>query len=653
VTFLSKLALAVALLVIVPYLAHRLRRKRAEDQDFPPARLVPPAPPRARRRSRLEDRALLLVRASSVLMLAALGATPLVRCSRLSLQRSGGGSIAMALVVDDSMSMRADAGGRSRFERARQGARELLASARDGDAVAVVLAGAPARVALAATTDLRAARDAVDGLVQSDRATDLDGAVALAGQLVSSLPQGDPRVVVLSDLTDGQPTAPPLGEASSVPVWSALTDLAEPPSRGGDCAVMRADRSGARVRTTLACGPGATLAGRDVVVETTEGKGLGRAPAGTAATGEVSIGLGPDAARLPLRTRLDGSDAIAADDVAPVVVEAGRGAVGVIAEPGEESVATGGAPIAEQALAALKADVDVRPLPSFPERAEELAGFVGVLVDDPPGMTPEQRHALGSFLRGGGLVLLALGPHAAAAPLGATLEPVIGAPIAWRPTSAAGADPTTAVGSLAESAASWADLGAPRRATLAPEDAAAFEPLVRWTDGELLAGRRAMGRGEAWSLTLPLSVDTSDLALRPAFLTMLDEWLRTARDRAVAERHEVGVPWRFRGVAAVDAEGPAGPVEVVRGEEGPQLTPALLGSYRVVLDGREETRVAAPAVRELDLRPRRAASGARAASVGERRGTVDVSGQLALMLLAAFAIEMAIRSWPRRRAEAS
>ena len=75
-TFLSSLALAVAVLVAVPYFAHRLRRRRAEEQPFAPVRLVEPTPPQARRRSKLEDRTLLAARAASVLALAVLGATP-------------------------------------------------------------------------------------------------------------------------------------------------------------------------------------------------------------------------------------------------------------------------------------------------------------------------------------------------------------------------------------------------------------------------------------------------------------------------------------------------------------------------------------------------------------------------------------------------
>ncbi len=649
VTFLTTLALAVALLVVAPWLAHRLRRRSAEEQPFPPARLVPPAPPQARRRSRLEDRVLFATRAAAVVLLALLGATPFVRCSRLSLQRSGGASVAMALVVDDSMSMRArPSGGRSRFERARDGARELLASAREGDAVAVVLAGAPARVALAATTDLDAARAVVDALEESDRATDLDGALALARGLVASLPQVDRRVVLLSDLADGHPDGAPIGENSSVPLWVALPEL-----RGAipDCAVMRADRSGARVRVRVACGPGATATGRDVVVEDASGKVLGHASPPAGADAEATVLLPGDTA-VPVRARLSGTDAVASDDVAPVLTEAARGAVAVIADAADETVATGGAPIVEQALSALKLDVDVRPMPAFPDRAEDLAGTIGVLLDDPPGLTPEQRHALGAFLDGGGVALVALGPHVSSAPLGASLEPVLAHAVTWADTSAHGADAASAVDALAESAQSLADLSTGRRATLSPEDVGAWEPLVRWTDGAPLVARRTIGRGEAWIVTLPFSPDASDLPLRPAFLSMLDAWTTAAREHAAPRRSDVGTAWKLPGARDVAVEGPGGAVPVARDEGVARVVPPLVGVYRITVDGKAETRVAAPELRELDLRPRAASGGGGGEGMGERRASVDVSGPIALVLLALVAAEMALRAWSRRKTEA-
>jgi hypothetical protein len=105
-SFLSALALFGSLLAVLPFVAHRLRRRAAAPKPFGPVHLLSRSQPEARRRARLEDRGVFAVRVLSVLVLALLGASPFVRCSRLSLSR-GGASVALALVVDDSLSMRA------------------------------------------------------------------------------------------------------------------------------------------------------------------------------------------------------------------------------------------------------------------------------------------------------------------------------------------------------------------------------------------------------------------------------------------------------------------------------------------------------------------------------------------------------------------
>ncbi len=467
-SFVFVFALLAVVLVLGPYFAHRLRRHRAEARPFAPAFLVPPARVRTRRPSALEDRALFATRAVSVVGLALLGASPLVQCSRLSLTRSMGASVALAVVLDDSMSMRAVQAGKTRFARAKEGAAQLLASTREGDSVAVVLAGDPARVALAPTTDLRTARATVESLPESDRATDLDTAIAMAGSLLEGLPQADRRIVVLSDLADGRADAPPLGEGSAVPVWNALPEIR---ADGQDCGLVRAERAGSRVRVRVVCTPGARgpkLAARTVALYLGERK-LAEQPAPATAVGDVVLAMPAQAlphAEQPgaLVARLDGSDAIAADDVAPVVSEAAPGSVAVVVPTESETAATGGAPVVEQALRALELDVAVRPLPQIPDRTEDLFAFEGVLLDDPPGLTPEERRALGSFVENGGVLLVALGPRAAAPPLGASLEPFIEHPVAWEATPSPGANPATASTSLAESAQSLARSGgAPSR----------------------------------------------------------------------------------------------------------------------------------------------------------------------------------------------
>src|SRR5690606_20528432 len=147
-SFGTTLALLVGALVGLPLIAHLLRRGKSEEVEFPPAHLVPAAVVTSDKRSRLEDRALLALRCLTILLLAILGATPFVQCSHVSVDREGGASVALAIVLDDSQSMQAVApeSSRSRFERAKTGALQLLDSAREGDAIAVVAGGVHARL---------------------------------------------------------------------------------------------------------------------------------------------------------------------------------------------------------------------------------------------------------------------------------------------------------------------------------------------------------------------------------------------------------------------------------------------------------------------------------------------------------------------------
>ncbi len=153
-------------------------------------------------------------------------------------------------------------------------------------------------------------------------------------------------------------------------------------------------------------------------------------------------------------------------------------------------------------------------------------------------------------------------------------------------------------------------------------------------------------------MTLPFSLDASDLTLRPAFLSLPPPGWGGAgpRARRPGTQRRRGTTWKFLGAHDVEATGlpRRGALVPARDDGAVSLTPSLLGSYLVKVDGRTETRVAAPGERELDLRPRPAASTNPGAAVGERRASVDASGEVALALLALMALEMGLRLWTRR-----
>jgi hypothetical protein len=168
----------------------------------------------------------------------------------------------------------------------------------------------------------------------------------------------------------------------------------------------------------------------------------------------------------------------------------------------------------------------------------------------------------------------------------------------------------------------------------------------------MFVARRTIGRGEAWIVTLPFAIDASDLPLRPAFLALLDAWAAGARVRASPRRTEVGVAWAFPGARNISIEGPAGRVPSARDGALTRFVPSLLGVYAVTIDGKQETRVAALAPRELDLRPRAAAPAGGGAGLGDSHAAIDVSSSVALAILALVALEMALRLRARVRAEA-
>lgn len=641
-SFLYAAALAVALFAVGPFVAHLLRRRSAQEQPFAPTHLVPKSQQVTQQRHRLDDRALFAVRILSILALAALGATPFVSCAGLSLARHDGASVAFAIVLDDSLSMQARTGdGPTRWEKAHKAALELAKEAREGDAVAIVLAGSPARVALASTTDLPAARSVLEELAPSHRGTDLDGALSLARSLLRGMPQPDRRIVLLSDLSDGSAEAPPLGgPGEEIPIWAPLEELAEPLE---NCAVLWADRVREHVAARVVCSSEVAAEGREI--ELRAGEEVLSKTKLASASGEVV--LTAEKAPSSLVVALTGSDAIEADDRAPVVESSSALGIGVVTDPSSSRVVTGGPPLIEQALAALSLDVEIRPLPLMPDRVRELAPYGALIIDDPPGFTPEARRALTAFVERGGVALVMLGPRAQMAPLGSSFEPLLSGAVTVASSPVRGLETSSAHALFGPAAEGLSDL-APRRRPLIDAHALS-EPAkvaLRWEDGVPWLVEKPMGRGLAYVLGLPASPDESDLPLRPAFLALLERVVDAARARTGAARTEVGQPWAFEGVTTLAAKGPTdAPLAAVEESNRKVLTPELLGRYEVLLDGEKLLRIAAPSEDEVTARPRAVADAARSSSLGEVRAKIDVSPWVATLLLGLMVLELGLRLW--------
>jgi VWA domain-containing protein/aerotolerance regulator-like protein len=644
-SFLVAAALGVGFFVALPIAAHLLRRGRARERDFPPTALVPAARSVARERATLEDRLLLAIRAMLIACLAVIGATPFVQCSRLSLSRSAGASVAFALVVDDSHSMRAVGADGARFERAMRAARELLASAREGDAIAIVLAGKPARLALAATTDLNAARRALSELGESDRSTDLEGALTLARTSIASVPHRDKRVVLLSDLAGGTLAEGSEGASAQAPLWVPVPELATPLE---NCAIFGAEQRGRRISAHVACTSPAAAAGRAIsLVGDKSGK-----PVPLVARGgiqELGLDLEPKLERPELE--LSGGDALKSDDRCPVAAESAALGVMVAADVSNASAKTGGPPVLEQAVGALESSAALHPIAILPDDANEYRSNALLLLDDPGGITPEARGALTNFVERGGVAVAFFGPRVEQTPLGATLEPFVHGAVHWE-SKADGDVNTASLAWLGPEASSLQDLNLRGRAGLSTTDLLGGRILATFTDGQPFLTKRELGRGALFTVALPTSVEHGNFPLRPAFLALLDYFLSEARGRRGAAQSVAGSEWSFPLSASVSIEGPRGPLavrEAARAAGSPQksATPTLAGRYTVRFDDKPEERVVTVDASEITTLPQKAPETAAQARASGTAGSVDASPELGFVALALLALELGLRVYRR------
>jgi hypothetical protein len=355
--------------------------------------------------------------------------------------------------------------------------------------------------------------------------------------------------------------------------------------------------------------------------------------------------------------RLTGSDGIEADDRAAVSTDATRAVVGVVSDPAESTAVTGGPTLLAQALDALERQVTVRPLTLMPDDAKDLAELSALIVDNPPGLTPEMRTALTSWVQRGGVALALLGPRAVETQLGSNLEPFARGRVPWESTSSKGVDPRSA-GPFGKEAESLTDLGARARARLAGTEMPGAIVTARWSDTEPWAVELELGMGLVMSVSLPSSPAESDLALRPGLLALLDRALTEASHRSGSRSSVVGTPWVFRADSEVSIQGPRGKVEPISGGEhtgapsGPLLiaTSDLQGRYRVRVDGEEHERIVWIDPDEVTRTSELAKSDPLALTTGNSPVDADISPETALFVLLLFAGEIGLRAFGRWRA---
>lgn len=195
--------LAGLVAVAAPILAHLLRKQKLPTQTLPTIAFLHRVHATRATRLRIVDLLLLLVRVLLVMSIVFVAAQPyrVVHSSVIDRQH------ALAVVLDDSLSMSAIHEGSTLIERASELAATQVERLPEGSEVSVVLAGKPPRtwVRRSDQTDvIQRAFDEIDG--RPIRAGALCEAVRMASDLLLESELTDRRLLVYSDFTPGAKT---------------------------------------------------------------------------------------------------------------------------------------------------------------------------------------------------------------------------------------------------------------------------------------------------------------------------------------------------------------------------------------------------------------------------------------------------------------
>ncbi len=169
-TFLNAPLLWGLALASIPLIIHLLFRRKFRRVDWAPMHYLKLSIQRNRRRVRLEQLLLLLLRTAAILLLFALVARPVLHASGLSRWLTGRSRASQIVVIDDSLSMGHTVGGHSAIEAAKELAGSIVRQVGTSDHLTLVAASQSA-APLLREVELLDANDAL-GLLDALRPVD-------------------------------------------------------------------------------------------------------------------------------------------------------------------------------------------------------------------------------------------------------------------------------------------------------------------------------------------------------------------------------------------------------------------------------------------------------------------------------------------------
>jgi Aerotolerance regulator N-terminal/von Willebrand factor type A domain len=551
-TFLSPLFLLGGLAAAIPVVLHLLKREPEPRVKFAAVTLLKDAPVEYTERRRLRELVLLALRVAAFVLLALAFARPFLPPG-VALGSAGVTMVAL----DTSYSMAAPGA----FDRARRLARAAVGRVPTGDPVGVVtFSDLPALVASPAP-DHAFALSAIDAARPGFGATRYRGAL---GAAVQALGGRRGTIVVVTDLQESGWDA---GDRVSVP-GSARVEIADvgplPPDlavtalrAAGDRIVATVHNSGDRPRSTRAR---LTLDGRSAA--------------------EAAVTIGPRASvdvEFPgaAKRQTASSVAVAIDDPGGMPADDVRYAVsGSANRPSIVIVTTSGdlgreAFYVQQALSAATASggfqlVGVSAAQLSTWDAARLAPDAAVVLLSTRGLERRGRVALEAYVKGGGGMLVAVGPDIDGDVVGDVLGPEAPLRIAagnGKPEDRALAPADVRHPIFQPFGGGAATLGLVKFHTVARIGGSGCQTVARFTTGEAALLECMPGDGRALVLASDLGNRWNDFPLHTTFLPFLHETVRyLASGRGQADEYLVsdvpaGIP-PTPGIAVMPGAGP-------------------------------------------------------------------------------------------------
>lgn len=200
-SFLSSGVLWGLGLVSVPIIIHLLHKRQFRVIDWAPMEYLKLSIQSSRRKVKLEQLLLLLIRCLFVASLILALARPAAQGSGALTWFAGGGRSTRVIVLDDSLSMDYRMGERSAFEVGQGIVARLVDAMGDGDALTLLVASEPERPVLKdAELNAGPIDEILAGLVRTDAAADWSRVLGEAARLMERAPHPVRELVLVTDL---------------------------------------------------------------------------------------------------------------------------------------------------------------------------------------------------------------------------------------------------------------------------------------------------------------------------------------------------------------------------------------------------------------------------------------------------------------------